>query len=111
MPTILDTTGLAERFRGSLIRAEDPSYDEARSIWNGMIDKHPALIAHCAGVADVIDDVRYARNGVAPGGASRGGGPVLRRLDAGDTGRALGHPLLHHGPDRIPRARVVTGTA
>src|SRR5436309_15179712 len=61
MPTILHTTGLAERFRGSLNGAEDPSYDEARSIWNGMIDKHPALIAHCAGVADVIDAVRYAR--------------------------------------------------
>src|SRR6058998_2313446 len=73
MPTTLETTALAERFRGSLIRAEDPSYDEARSIWNGMIDKHPALIARCAGVADVIDAVRFAgENDLAV--AVRGGG-------------------------------------
>jgi len=73
MATTLDTTGLAERFRGSLVHPEDPSYDEARSIWNGMIDKHPALIARCAGVADVIDAVRFAgENGLAV--AVRGGG-------------------------------------
>jgi len=38
-----------------------PGYDEARRIHNGMIDKHPAMIVRCAGVADVISAVRFAR--------------------------------------------------
>src|SRR5207253_10262981 len=37
---------------GELLRPGDPGYDDARKIWNGMIDKRPALIVHCAGVAD-----------------------------------------------------------
>jgi FAD/FMN-containing dehydrogenase len=32
-----------------------------RKVWNGMVDKHPALIARCAGTADVVDCVRFAR--------------------------------------------------
>ena len=39
--------GLA-RFRGPLIRSDDVAYDEARRLWNGAIDRHPALIARCA---------------------------------------------------------------
>lgn len=49
------------RLRGGLVGPGDPPYDEARSIWNGMIDKRPALIARCTGVADVIEAVGYAR--------------------------------------------------
>ena len=45
---------LAEALRGELIRPGDENYDEARSIWNGSIDRHPALIVRCAGVADVM---------------------------------------------------------
>ena len=47
--------------RGSLIRPESPGYDEVRRIWNGMIDKRPALIARCTGTADVVQSVRFAR--------------------------------------------------
>ena len=47
--------------RGLLLRAGDAGYDEARTIWNGMIDRRPALIARCAGVADVIQCVNVAR--------------------------------------------------
>jgi FAD/FMN-containing dehydrogenase len=47
--------------RGPLLRAGDAGYDEARTIWNGMIDRRPALIARCAGVADVIHCVNFAR--------------------------------------------------
>jgi len=48
-------------FRGELIRPGDSGYDEARKIWNGMIDKHPALIARCTGAVDVINAVNFAR--------------------------------------------------
>jgi FAD/FMN-containing dehydrogenase len=47
---------------GTLLMAGDPGYDEARSIWNGMIDRRPALIAQCIGVADVVTCVNFARS-------------------------------------------------
>lgn len=52
---------LAANFRGELIRSEDDSYDEARSVFNAMIDRHPALIARCTGVADVIAAANFVR--------------------------------------------------
>jgi FAD/FMN-containing dehydrogenase len=51
----------AADLRGPLLRPGDVGYDGARKIWNGMIDRHPALIARCAGVADVMAAVRFAR--------------------------------------------------
>jgi FAD/FMN-containing dehydrogenase len=48
--------------RGEVIRPGDEGYDAARKVWNGMIDKHPALIVRCAGVADVIAAVQFARS-------------------------------------------------
>lgn len=48
-------------FRGELIRPGDPAYDDARRVRNGLIDRHPALIARCAGVADVVATVNVAR--------------------------------------------------
>ncbi|HEV2336835.1 MAG TPA: FAD-binding protein [Stellaceae bacterium] len=52
---------LAATLRGRLLGGDDPDYDEVRSVWNGMIDKRPALIARCAGAADVVSCVRFAR--------------------------------------------------
>ena len=49
------------RLRGALIGAENEGYEQARKVWNGMIDKRPALIARCTGVADVVESVRFAR--------------------------------------------------
>src|SRR3989440_7022936 len=60
----LEDTALAELqagFRGPIVGRDDPSYDEQRRIWNGSIDRRPALIARCAGVADVTAAVRFAR--------------------------------------------------
>jgi FAD/FMN-containing dehydrogenase len=51
----------AEGLRGPLLRPSDSGYDGARKVWNGMIDRRPALIARCAGPADVIATVRFAR--------------------------------------------------
>jgi FAD/FMN-containing dehydrogenase len=61
---VLDETAfrdLASTFRGELIRIGDDRYESARRIWNGMIDKRPALIARCTGVADVVTAVDFAR--------------------------------------------------
>src|SRR5438046_3732000 len=51
----------AAGLRGPLLRPGDGGYDEARKVWNGMIDRRPALIARCAGAADVMAAVRFAR--------------------------------------------------
>lgn len=65
--------GLKASFRGELLLPEDPSYEQARKIWNGMIDKKPALIATCAGPSDVIKAVKFAQdNGLTV--SVRGGG-------------------------------------
>jgi hypothetical protein len=47
--------------RGEVLRPADEGYDVARNIHNGMIDRRPTLIARCAGVADIIASVRFAR--------------------------------------------------
>jgi len=62
--TVLDEAtvqGFKASVRGSLLRPDDAGYDEARTVWNGMIDRRPALIVRCAGVADVIHAVNFAR--------------------------------------------------
>lgn len=50
------------RLRGQLIQPNDAGYDEARKIWNAMIDKKPGMIVHCAGAADVMASVAFARD-------------------------------------------------
>ncbi|MCC6603173.1 MAG: FAD-binding oxidoreductase [Anaerolineae bacterium] len=55
------TAVLATQFHGELIYPGDGDYDAARSVWNGMIDRRPALIARCANVADVQTAVNFAR--------------------------------------------------
>jgi hypothetical protein len=71
-----DTQALAalkESFRGELLIPSDTGYDEARKLYNGMIDKRPRLIARCADVADVMAAVNFGRdNGIII--AIRGGG-------------------------------------
>jgi FAD/FMN-containing dehydrogenase len=47
--------------RGVILRPGDEGYDTTRRVWNAMIDRHPALIARCAGAADAIASVRFAR--------------------------------------------------
>jgi FAD/FMN-containing dehydrogenase len=67
------TAAFAKSFRGRLIHPTDADYDVARALYNGMIDKRPALLARCADVADVMAAVNFARdNGLLL--AIRGGG-------------------------------------
>lgn len=52
---------LKEKLRGDLIRPTDDNYDESRKLYNGMIDKRPAMIAKCTDVADVIAAINFGR--------------------------------------------------
>jgi FAD/FMN-containing dehydrogenase len=52
--------GLKLRLRGALLVPGEPGFEESRTVWNGMIDRTPALVARCLGVADVIACVRFA---------------------------------------------------
>src|SRR5262249_40849094 len=62
-----------KQLRGELLGPSDGGYDAARRVWNGMVDKRPALIVRCAGAADVIDSVNFARTNNLPISV-RGGG-------------------------------------
>jgi FAD/FMN-containing dehydrogenase len=53
--------GLIARTRGPVLQQGDPGYDDARAIWNGLIDRRPALIVQPTGAADVVDAVNFAR--------------------------------------------------
>ena len=67
---------LAVALRGDLIIPTDPGYDDARAVYNAMIDKRPAAIVRCRDTADVITCVRFARaHGIEI--AVRGGGQLL----------------------------------
>jgi FAD/FMN-containing dehydrogenase len=70
-PTV-DTAAL-EGFGGDLLRDGDSGYDESRTVFNASIDRRPALIARCTGVADVIAAIGFAREQGLPVSV-RGGG-------------------------------------
>ncbi|MEL4320428.1 FAD-binding oxidoreductase [Leifsonia sp. YIM 134122] len=70
-PIELDAT-----FQGLQFRPGDDGYDEERALYNGMIDKRPALIARCSGVADVVDAVSHARDHELPLAVRCGGHSV-----------------------------------
>ena len=62
MSSIDETVTLAApSFTGQLLWPADPDYDAVRRVHNGLIDRHPAVIARCHGVADIVDAVRLAR--------------------------------------------------
>jgi hypothetical protein len=54
-------SGLQAKLSGSLLPPGSPGYDEARTIWNAMIDRRPGLIVRCASAEDVVQAVRFAR--------------------------------------------------
>ena len=95
--------------RGPLLREGDVGYDAARAIWNGMIDRRPALIARCLGTADVQACLRFAREtGIAL--SMKGGGHNIAGLAIADRGLMI-DMSLQRGVWVDPRARVARAQA
>ena len=62
LPTL--SSGLVQlhaAFQGEIVSPGDPAYEEARKVWNGMIDRYPALILRPVSTAGVVQAVNYAR--------------------------------------------------
>ncbi len=79
------SVALERSFQGELVRPGDPSYDRRRKVWNGSIDRYPALIARCTGVSDVVAALAFARRtGLAV--AVRSGGHSFPGLSVCDGG-------------------------
>jgi hypothetical protein len=105
----LDIAGLQDGFRGELLRPQDPGYEDARKVWNGSINRLPAVIARCAGVADVIAAVKFAKdNGLLV--AVRGGGHSFPGLSVCDGGLVIDLSLMK-GIRVDPEARTVRAQA
>ena len=78
-------TQFRNALHGELLTPSEPGYDEARRVWNAIIDKRPALIARCAGDADVVRSVQFAReHNLAV--AVRGGGHSVAGYSTCDGG-------------------------
>src|SRR5687768_88665 len=104
-----DVAGLREGFRGELLRPDDADYEHARQVWNRSIDRYPNLIARCAGVADVIDAVRFGRsNGLEV--AVRSGGHSFPGLSVCDGGLVIDLSLMK-GIRVDPEARTARAQA
>ncbi|MFD5659687.1 FAD-binding oxidoreductase [Streptomyces hirsutus] len=79
---------LHSSFQGEVIDRGHPGYDEARAVWNGLIDRRPALIAQCSGTADVVEAVRVARKH-RPLVSIRGGGHQVAGSGVCDDGLVI----------------------
>jgi FAD/FMN-containing dehydrogenase len=111
--TAVDGEALAQdlkgRIRGPLLTPGDVDYDQARSVWNGMIDRRPAAIVRCLGVADVMACVDAARaRGVEL--CIKGGGHNIAGLAVRDGGLLLDMSLMR-GVWVDPRQRVAHAQA
>ncbi len=95
---------LSDRFLGEVVGPGHPSYDRHRVVWNGSIDRRPALIARCAGVPDVISTIRATREtGLEL--AVRSGGHSFPGLSVVDGGVVLDLSLMK-GIHLDPTART-----
>ncbi|WP_255771323.1 FAD-binding oxidoreductase [Pseudarthrobacter sulfonivorans] len=84
---------LQATFRGDIVRPDDAGYDDHRKVWNGSIDRRPAIIARCTGVADVRAAIKLARSqGLLT--AVRGGGHSFPGLSVCDDGMLIDLGLM-----------------
>ncbi|WP_326724058.1 MULTISPECIES: FAD-binding oxidoreductase [unclassified Streptomyces] len=79
---------------GEVLAPDDPGYDEARSVYNGMIDRRPAVIAQCANEADVVRSVRFGRE-LDLAIAVRGGGHSVAGMALNDGGLVVDLRRMH----------------
>jgi FAD/FMN-containing dehydrogenase len=84
----IDATALRDKIRGRVVGRDDEGYDEARRVWNGMIDRHPLLIVQAATAADVAPTIAFARDAGLPL-AIRGGGHNVAGNGTVDDGVVL----------------------
>lgn len=70
---------LGTRLRGVVLKPGDDGYDSARRVYNGSIDRHPAVIARCAGVDDIRHSLEFARRSAIPATVRAGGHNVAGR--------------------------------
>jgi hypothetical protein len=104
-PTPEAVEAFAANLRGDLIRAGDDAYDDARKLYNAMIDKRPALIARCQDVTDVMTAIAFARDAGLPL-AVRGGGHNGGGLGSVDDGVVIDLAAMN-GVRVDPEARTV----
>jgi FAD/FMN-containing dehydrogenase len=95
--------------RGAVIDRGHPGYDEARRVWNGLIDRRPAVIARCADTADVVEAVRVAR-AHRPVVSVRGGGHQVAGSAVCDDGMVIDLSAMR-GVHVNPLARTVRAQA
>jgi FAD/FMN-containing dehydrogenase len=99
----------ASQLRGELIRPGDAAYDSARQVWNGMIDRRPALIARCTSAEDVIAAVNFARTQRLLV-AVRGGGHQVAGHATCDDGLVIDlSPMKSHSGSRGAHGARRTG--
>ena len=95
---------LGDRFDGELIVPGSAGYDDARVVWNGMIDRRPAVIARCEGVGDVAHAIRFGRDHDLPI-AVRSGGHSIGGFSTCDDGIVVDLSPMH-GVEVDPERRV-----
>lgn len=100
---------LKTRVRGPVLLADEPGYDDARSVWNAMIDRRPGAIVRCLGVADVVACVNFARErGLTL--SIKGGGHNIAGLAVSNGALTLDMSLMRgvwvDVPNRIARAQA-----
>lgn len=104
-----DIQAFRQTFRGIVVTPQDAGYDEARAVYNRMIDRRPKLIARCRNVADVISAVNFAREHRLPP-AIRGGGHNVAGFGVCDDGIVIDMSLMK-GIRVDPELRTVRAEA
>lgn len=100
---------LKSRMHGSVLLPGDPGFEDSRTVWNGMIDRTPALVAKCLGVGDVIAGLKFAREHDLTL-TVKGGGHNIAGLAVADGGMMLDMSLMR-GVMVDPNARTARAQA